>query len=186
MRSFGYGSTGNREFSLPEPNQARAHRARLGVTSGKALRGASVGVRRVRALLVPQLEIWFANQRESLFMKSLQQTARVGLTVLTCIFILCSVSHTAAQTNSPYARQSAPRSFLNTPMFTNLLTARVLVSNILQIPPPPQSIPALTVAAAHSRPGTYWSLQKSNQPPWPTRIFPDLPTYEVDDQSLHR
>ena len=55
LRSFGYGSTENREFSSENRPSTRPSGAACR-TSRKALRGASVGVRRVRALTIPSQE----------------------------------------------------------------------------------------------------------------------------------
>lgn len=65
------------------------------------------------------------------------------------------------------------------------------MTNILSTPSGPQTIPVTSPSATRNAIGTFWSLQRSNQPPWPTRIFPELPTYQlssnhfiVDDRSV--
>lgn len=83
------------------------------------------------------------------------------------------------------------RSFLDTPALINSAYAQTLVFELLQTPVGEPVIPEADSRVARMNPGTYWSLQKPNQPPWPGRFFPELPAYElapghflVDDRTV--
>lgn len=87
-----------------------------------------------------------------------------------------------AQITPTQAQSGLQRSFLDTPFFTNAPEVRAWVSNLWQEPIERDTIPVLSTDAALRQPGTYWSLQKSNQPPWPARLFPELPVYALDNR----
>jgi hypothetical protein len=83
----------------------------------------------------------------------------------------------AAQTN--IARRNFQRSFLDSPAFSNSPLARATVETILATPTPAPTVPLVGSGTGRANVGTYWSLQKSNQPPWPGRVFPEMPAYAV-------
>lgn len=104
------------------------------------------------------------------------------LIFLSFIFLGVGV-HSMAQAQQ--TNRAAARSFLDTPTFTaapEALAVRQFVSNLWQEPVQKSVVPVLNTNAAQRELGTYWSLQRSNLPPLPARIFLELPVYALDDR----